>query len=141
MAPIREWYGGYTILYNWFEDRYGYEELQKYWKYIADEIYTELGEKFKEGGLLYIRDYFRDIIEEDEGSVEFKLSDDSLIVDIIECPDNKWQKFYDAGYSIGRENYYRSYEVIYSETAKKAGFEFKVLRYDPTGKLKFEFSK
>ena len=31
MAAIREWYSGYSIIYNWFEDNYGKQELEDYW--------------------------------------------------------------------------------------------------------------
>jgi hypothetical protein len=141
MAPIREWYGLYSIMYNWIEDKYGYNDLVDYWKYIAGEIYTDVAENFKQGGFPYICDYFKKIIEIDEGVVEFELADNHITIDIKESPDYKWQKFFDAGFSMPRDHYFRVYEVIYGEVAKKAGLKFEMLRYDPTGKLKFAFYK
>lgn len=139
MAAIREWYGGYAIIYRWFEDHFGYEGLEKYWHYIAREVYSELADKFREGGLPYVANYFKEIIEEDEGKAEITLGEHNVTVDIEECPDHIWQKHYDQGYSMPRENYYRSYEVIYGDVAKMAGMGFRLLRYDPEGRLKFEF--
>lgn len=141
MAAIREWYGGYSIIYRWFEDNFGYEGLVKYWHYIAKEVYSDLADKFREGGLPCVAEYFREIIEEDEGRAEIALTENSVTVDIQECPDHIWQKHYDQGYSMPRENYYRSYETIYGDVARMAGMGFKLLRYDTEGRLKFEFTR
>ncbi len=141
MAAIREWYGGYSIIYRWFEDNFGYEGLVRYWHHIAEHVYADLADKFRQGGLPYIAGYFREIIEEDEGSVDIALNEDSVTIDILECPDHIWQKHYDQGFSMPRENYYRSYEVIYGDVAKMAGLGFELLRYDKDGKLKFAFKK
>lgn len=141
MAPIREWYGGYSIIYRWFEDRFGYEELENYWHYVAKEVYAELAEKFKSGGVNYIAEYFREIIEEDEGKAEITVEGGSVTIDIQECPDYIWQTYYDQGFSMPRDNYYKSYEIIYGDVAKMSGYDFEMLRFDTTGKLKFRFTK
>ena len=141
MAAIREWYSGYSIIYNWFEDNYGKQELEDYWHYIAKEVYADLAEKFKQGGLPYIRDYFKEIIEEDEGKVRFEEGENSLIVEVLEMPDHIWQEKYLEIGGMPRENYYRSYETIYGDVAKMAGIGFELLKYDPDGKLTFKFTK
>lgn len=141
MSAIREWYGLYNIMYNWIEENYGYKDLEDYWKYVADEVYSDLAESFKEKGLTYIRDYFKKIIEVDEGVVNFDLIEDKIVVDIIESPDYKWQKFFYNSKFLPGPNYFKSYDVIYGEVAKKAGFRYELLRYDPCGNLKFSFTK
>lgn len=144
MAAIREWYGGYNIIYNWFEKRFGYAELENYWHYLAEEVYKPLlTEKFQEGPQA-IADYFHEIIEEDEGKVETIVDENSVTVDIKECPDYIWQHFYsDMPYGIAdnNEHYYKSYEVIYGDVAKFAGYKFEMLRFSTEGKLKFKFTK
>lgn len=140
MAAIREWYSGYSIIYNWFEDNYGEQELEDYWHYIAKEVYTGLAEEFKKGGLLYIRNYFKEIIEEDNGSVQFEEAENTIVVEILEAPDYIWQKEYIEIGGMPRDNYYRSYEVIYGDVAKMADMEFKLLKYDTEGRLKFMFA-
>lgn len=141
MAAIREWYGGYSIIYRWFEDNYGYPELVRYWHYIAREIYAPLAEKFRSGGPAYIQRYFEEIIREDEGEVECTIDGGGATVEILNCPDRIWQKHYDQGFSMPRDNYYRSYEVIYGDVAQMAGYDFELLRYDPEGRLKFRFAR
>ncbi|MEG1524798.1 MAG: hypothetical protein RRZ24_06160 [Clostridia bacterium] len=141
MAAIREWYGGYSIIYRWFEDNFGYEGLVDYWHYIAKEVYSELAEEFRRGGLPYIRNYFQEIIEADEGRVQFEQTEGALAVDILESPDYIWQMHYDQGYSMPRDHYYKSYETIYGDVAAMAGMGFEMLRYDKDGKLKFQFTK
>ncbi len=141
MAAIREWYGGYAIIYRWFEDRFGYEELESYWHYVAREVYGDLAERFRERGTSYICAYFADIITADEGSVTVEADERSATIDIHACPDYIWQKHYDQGYSMPGENYYKSYEIIYGDVAEMAGYEFEMLRFDTEGKLKFRFSR
>ena len=141
MAAIREWYSGYSIIYNWFEDRYGNQALEDYWHFIAKEVYSDLAEAFQKGGLPYIRGYFQEIIEEDDGKVRFDQTENSLTVEILECPDYIWQKAYLEIGGMPRENYYRSYETIYGDVAKMAGMDFELLRYDRDGRLKFKFTE
>lgn len=141
MAAIREWYGGYAIIYRWFEDNFGEEGLEEYWHYIAKEVYAPLAEKFRTGGLASIAAYFPEIILEDEGSVCVTANKDSVTVEILECPDYIWQTYYDQGYSMPRDNYYRSYEIIYGDVAKMAGYGFEMLKFDTQGRLKFRFTK
>jgi hypothetical protein len=144
MAAIREWYGGYNIIYNWFEKNYGYDGLEKYWHYLAKEVYKPLlSEKFQEGPQS-IADYFHEIIEEDDGTVKTDVEGNSVTIDIVECPDYIWQHhFSDMPYGIADNNqhYYRSYETIYGDIAEMTGYSFELLRFSTEGKLKFKFSK
>ena len=121
MAAIREWYGGYAIIYRWFEDNFGEEGLEEYWHYIAKEVYAPLAEKFRTGGLASIAAYFPEIILEDEGSVCVTANKDSVTVEILECPDYIWQTYYDQGYSMPRDHYHRSYELISVDVVQLAG--------------------
>ncbi len=144
MAAIREWYGGYNIIYNWFERKYGYEELKTYWHYLAEEVYKPLLKDTFEAGPQAIADYFHDIIESDEGKVETAVDGNSVTVEILECPDYIWQHhFSDMPYGIAdkNEHYYRSYEVIYGDAATFFGYGFELLRFSTVGKLKFRFTR
>lgn len=141
MAAIREWYGGYSIIYRWFEDKFGYKELENYWHFIAREVYKDLAKEFKAGGPSYICDYFTDIITADEGKLTVKADENSAVIDILECPDYIWQQHYDQGYSMPRDNYYKSYEIIYGDVAAMAGYRFEMLRFDTKGRLKFRFTR
>lgn len=141
MAAIREWYGGYSIIYRWFENRFGEDALYEYWHYVAKEVYPELAQKFRDGGPAFIASYFTDIILEDEGKLCVEADKNSVTVKILECPDHIWQTHYDQGYSMPNSNYYRSYEVIYADVAKMAGYDFELLEYDTQGRLKFRFTR
>ncbi len=139
MAAIREWYGGYAIIYRWFEDRFGYEELENYWHFVAKEVYGDLAGEFRKRGPSYICTYFTDIITTDEGKLTVEADEKSATIEIHACPDYIWQKYYDQGYSMPGENYYKSYEIIYGDVARMAGYQFEMLRFDTKGKLKFRF--
>ncbi len=139
MAAIREWYGGYAIIYRWFEDRFGYEELENYWHFVAKEVYGDLAGEFRKRGSSYICTYFTDIITTDEGKLTVEADEKSATIEIHACPDYIWQKYYDQGYSMPGENYYKSYEIIYGDVARMAGYQFEMLRFDTKGKLKFRF--
>lgn len=141
MAAIREWYGLYGIIYNWFEDQYGYGALEEYWRYIAETVYPEVAADFREMGFPYIAEYFAGIMEADEGKATISVAENAVTIDIQECPDAIWQKFHDNGYFMPRDHYYKSYEVIYGTVARMAGLRFEMLRYDPHGRLKFAFTR
>ena len=100
MAAIREWYGGYAIIYRWFEDRFGYEELENYWHFVAKEVYGDLAGEFRKRGPSYICTYFTDIITTDEGKLTVEADEKSATIEIHACPDYIWQKYYDQGYSM-----------------------------------------
>jgi len=144
MAAIREWYGGYNIIYNWFKRNYGVEELQNYWHYLADEVYKPmLTDRFKKG-TQDIADYFHEIIEADEGKVETEVTDNEVTIDIKECPDYIWQHYYadmPCGIADDNKEYYKSYITIYGDVADAAGYDFEELKFSTDGKLKFRFKK
>ena len=50
MAPIREWYGGYSIIYRWFEKKFGEDALYEYWHFVAKEVYSDLAKQFQIAG-------------------------------------------------------------------------------------------
>ncbi|MPN46745.1 hypothetical protein SDC9_194343 [bioreactor metagenome] len=79
MAAIREWYGGYSIIYRWFEKKFGEDALYEYWHYIAGEVYSELAKKFSDGGPAFIASYFAEIILEDEGKMVVEADKDSVL--------------------------------------------------------------
>ena len=144
MAAIREWYGGYNIIYNWFEKNYGYDALQEYWHYLAKEVYQPLLTETFEKGPEAIAKYFHEIIEEDEGTVETEVTGNSVTVEIKECPDYIWQHYFSDmpfGIADSNEHYYRSYEVIYGDIAEMTGYQFEMLQFSTVGKLKFSFTK
>ncbi|MEG1524795.1 MAG: hypothetical protein RRZ24_06145 [Clostridia bacterium] len=142
MSAIREWYGLYSLIYNFMEDEFGYEALVDYWRYIGEKVYSDEADRFRTGGMPYIRDYFKSRIEVDDGIATFDVDEHHVVVDIQKCPDYIWQKYFDVnGFTLPRPHYFRVYEVIYAMVAEKAGLDFSMLRYDETGKLKFEFRK
>ena len=92
MAPIKEWFGAYNVIYNWFERNYGYSALEEYWKYIAQNCFEEVVEKFKNGGLNAIKDYYEHTFGLDEGECGTCLENGSLTIEVVKCPDYEFMR-------------------------------------------------
>jgi hypothetical protein len=139
MASINEWYGAYNIIYKWFENEYGHDDLKKYWRHIARCCYKDLAIDFKVKGLEFIKDYFEWIFQNDGGRARGTISKDIVMVEILESPDYKWMNFYDNPNFKTVPYYFEHYEVIFGEIAKMADLEFKMIENRTDGKCKWEF--
>lgn len=139
MAAIKEWFGLYNIMYDWIEKRFGYNELEGYWKFIAISCYADLAKKFKEKGPDYISDYFKNYFLSDEGKVKVTVDKGAIVMEVIESPDIKWMQAFDNPNFKTVPYYFNHYEVIFGEIAKMAGIEFEMLEKRDNGKCKWVF--
>jgi hypothetical protein len=141
MAAIKEWFGLYNIMYDWFEKNYGYQELEEYWRFVARTCYTKLAAEFKEKGPGYVKDYYEMIFAEDGGKAVGTVCKDEVTIEVLESPDIKWMKAFDNPAFKPVPYYFNHYEVIFGEIAQMAGLDFKMLSIRKNGKCKWTFSK
>ena len=139
MAAIKEWFGLYNIMYDWFEKKYGYQELEEYWSYIARSCYADLAVKFREKGPEYIRDYYESIFLADGGKAKGVVHGNEVVVEVLESPDIKWMQAFDNPNFKTVPYYFNHYEVIFREIAKMAGIEFDMLENREDGKCRWAF--
>jgi len=117
MAAIKEWFGLYNIIYDWFEKNYGYQKLEEYWKYIARSCYSSLAAEFRDKGPEYVRDYFETIFEKDGGQAIGTVRKGRVTVEVLESPDVRWLKAFDNPAFKIVPYYFNHYEVIFGEIA------------------------
>lgn len=86
MAAIKEWFGGFNVIFNWIEKQFGHAALEAYWRHIAATCYTDVIAQFKRAGLEGVQDYFEDIFKKDGGLIETTRQPRSLTIKIVQCP-------------------------------------------------------
>jgi hypothetical protein len=141
MAPIKEWFGGYNVIFNWFELNYGYSALEEYWKYIAQNCFEEVIEKFKNGGLTAIKDYYEYTFGLDEGECKTSLENGKLTIEVVKCPDYEFMKSSSNPNFIPIKNYCKHHEIINGVLAKESGHLFCMEECDSNGRCKWAFKK
>lgn len=140
MAPIKEWFGVYNVIYNWFEKKYGYSELENYWKYIADACYGENVEIFRKKGLKGIKEYFESVFMLDDGEIKCCLEDGRRMeLQIVKCPDHEFFKSSENKYFKPIKSYCMHHAVINARLAEKSGYKFRMPECDCKGKCKWVF--
>lgn len=141
MAPIKEWFGLYNVIFNWFEEKYGGKALEEYWRHIASSCYGEVEEDFREKGLKQIRDYFNAVFERDSGEYLSELKEDRLIYRVVKCPDYDFMNSSENPYFHPIKDYCRHHEVINSVLAEKAGYSFRMTGCSGQGQCTWEVEK
>lgn len=141
MAAIREWFGLYNIIYDWFERNCGYPELEEYWRNIARNCYADLAVRFREKGPDYVKEYFEGIFQEDGGQAASVVGGDDVTIEVLESPDVKWMQAFDNPHFKTVPYYFNHYEIIFGEIARMAGLEFEMLKKGEDGLCKWRFCR
>lgn len=139
MAPIKEWYGAYNVIFNWFEKNFGNEGLLKYWEYIGGSCYGEAIELFRREGLRGVKKYFEEEFLKEETAVCARLEENSLLIEIRECPAYRFMNESKNPYFVPREDYCRHDEVINGILSEKSGLKFTMLECDKRGGCRWLF--
>jgi len=141
MAPIKEWFGLYNVMYNWFEKKYGYKALNEYWSYITESCFDKVVEDFKKGGLESIKDYYEHTFRLDNGKCKAYLENEKLTIEVTKCPDYEFMKSSSNAHFVPIENYCKHHEVMNNILAEKSGHSFCMCECDNDGYCKWSFSK
>ena len=86
MAPIKEWYGLYNVIFNWCEKNFGKEGLVKYWQHIGRTCYAEVIETFRREGLDGVKEYSEGEFTKEGVEITSSLEEEKLFIDIKNCP-------------------------------------------------------
>ncbi len=141
MAPIKEWFGVYNVIYKWFEKNYGCEALEEYWRYIANTCFNNVIDKFKNEGLPGIKDYYEKTFKQDDGECITNLSNGKLTIEVVKCPDYDFLKSSPNPNFVPIANYCKHHDVINQILAEKSGCTFRMEECDNNGKCKWVFEK
>lgn len=87
MSAISEWFGSIQSQYLYVKRTYGQEELELYFDYLAEETYSDVTLRYREGGLEAIRDRYVGNFRKDgdENSAEAEIRDGVLTMQ-VHCP-------------------------------------------------------
>ena len=87
MSAIHEWFGYTQAIYTYIQRKYGPEELDRYFQYLAEEAYSDVTIPYRDGGLEAVRDrYVRNFRKDgDENSAVAEIRDNVLTMD-VHCP-------------------------------------------------------
>ncbi|NJD02893.1 MAG: hypothetical protein FIA99_09955 [Ruminiclostridium sp.] len=141
MAPIKEWFGVYNIIFNWFEEKYGSQALEEYWRHIAENCYQDVIELFKRNGLEGIKQYMEETISLDDGEYVSSLEDSKVTFKVKKCPDYRFLSSSSNPFFKPVKSYCKHHAVINSFIAEKSGFDFHMEECDDSGGCKWVFKK
>jgi len=141
MAAIKEWFGGFNVIFNWIEKQFGPAALEAYWRHIAATCYTEVIAKFKSEGLDGVRDYFEDIFKKDGGLIETTRQPGCLTIKVIKCPAFMFMNTSDNPCFVPIKNYCRHDEIINARLAQQSGLNFRMTACTHHGQCTWEFAK
>lgn len=141
MAPIREWFGTYNIMYKWFEQKHGVKALEEYWRFIAETCFNEVVDQFNRCGIEGISDYLSETFDKDGGQYISTIEKDSLIFEVTKCPDYDFMKSATNSKFKPIDDYCKHHEVINSVLAAKAGYSFCMTECNHNGQCKWVFEK
>lgn len=121
--------------------RYGYDALEKYWRFLAESCFIDVIERFKTEGLEGIKEYYEHSFSMDDGEFSSYIEDEKLIFDVKKCPDYEFMKSSDNPNFIPIHNYCRHHDVINSILAERSGYFFNMSECSNSGTCKWVFEK
>ena len=117
-----DFYFAINATFRHIHRRFGQEALYAYWRAMAREYFADLVQRFEQGGLEAVQEYWRDFFEtEPGGEVTVQREGPEVIIDVRTCPAIKHLK---ANKREIMPLYCQHCDVINRELAKNAHLEF-----------------
>lgn len=93
MIPLSagDFYFAYNATWEFLHDKGGKDALVQYWRDVGKGYYSYLTERFTEGGLPAVRDYWAEFFADEPGTeIEITSTGDEVLLDITVCPAIRW---------------------------------------------------
>lgn len=88
-----DFYFAINSTFRFIHDTWGREALIDYWTTMAREYHAEVTQRFQEGGLPAVQQYWTDYFsDEPGGDVEVSLTEQGVEIDVRDCPAIRWLK-------------------------------------------------
>lgn len=82
-----DFYFAINATFRWIYDNWGEQGLQDYWQSMGREHFAPLTERFRQGGLEAVREYWQDFFEnEPGGDVTVMRQGDEVVIEVAVCP-------------------------------------------------------
>jgi hypothetical protein len=86
-----DFYFAINATFRFFLRHHGEEGLRRYWTAMGTEHYAPLAERFREGGLPAVEQYWADFFrQEPGGDVVVSRSPEEVTIDVRDCPAIRW---------------------------------------------------
>jgi len=86
-----DFYFALDATFEFFHDKGGEEGFRKYCHDLGKGYYAYLTERFKEGGLAAVRDYWSEFFaDEPGGEVDIIYDDEQVVLNVKTCPAIRW---------------------------------------------------
>ena len=119
-----DFYFAINATFRWIHDNWGEEGLMAYWQALGREHYAVVTERFRQGGMAAVRDYWEAFFaEEPGGDVAVTLDGDMVTIEVRTCPAIKHLR--DHGREI-MPLYCRHCEVVSQAMCDGAGIAVEV---------------
>lgn len=141
MAAIKEWFGAYNVIFNWFKQNYGNNAFDEYCRHIGSTCYEYVIKRFKREKLEGIKRYYQELFNKDEGKIECYMEDKKLTINIIECPAYAFLKSSSNPYFAPTDSLCKFDLIINKIIAEKSGFDFSMDECNKDGKCKWVFAE
>ena len=141
MAPIKEWFGLYNVIFGWFESKYGSKALEEYYRYLAENCFDDVIEKFRIHGLQGIKDYYEHTFDIDQGEYDSEMLEDEFLFTVKKCPDYQFMLSSENQYFKPMKNYCKHHEIINSVICENSGHCFRMLECDGKGECRWSFRR
>lgn len=113
----------YSILFQYIEEKEGYEGVERYWEYISDEyVETSLGKEVRENGLKGCWNYWSHSLNEEAAdfTMEYDPEEGTFSIDMHHCPSKG--KLLGLKHMKPYEHYCNHCPTLYSRVLEKYGF-------------------
>ena len=88
-----DFYFGINATFRFIHDTWGKDRLIDYWTSMAREYHGEVAERFREGGLEAVEEYWADYFaNEPGGDVSVSRTPEGVEIDVRDCPAIRWLK-------------------------------------------------
>lgn len=115
----KDFHGALSCAFQFLEENYGKDALKKFLIRVAQNCYRDLISSINREGLPALERYWRKIFTLEDGKFELRISEDSIILEVKECPALSHLKR--TGYPIYKD-FCSQTEIINSVIAKETGF-------------------
>ena len=82
----KDFHGALSVGLDYLADNYGRQAVEDYLKQFTLSFYAPLRQALKTNGLGALKEHFEKLYQIEGGDVEFKLTDDELVISVAACP-------------------------------------------------------
>jgi hypothetical protein len=114
----------YSELFKYLEGHHGKKAVEQFWVAISDNYLGNLRRLVKEKGLKGMREYWERTLTEEGAKYKMKVSKDSFIIDMLECPSVGILRR--AKHLASYPDYCKHCDTLYRRVIEDYGFKYKI---------------